>query len=101
MSKNSFNDREDADWLEVSQRWLEVNKQLNALKEEYAFLKDQLISLAADESCQGGGVRLRKSMRKGMVQYGEIPELKEVDLEKYRKPATISWTLSAADSHLF
>lgn len=62
-------------------------------KEKYQQLEDVhrniLISLCDGQSSQGNGIRVSKTMTKGRVKYDAIPELKEIDLEKYRgKPVT-------------
>jgi len=54
-------------------------------------IRKQLIALAADENCRGNGIRLQKTVTKGRVEYGDIPELKGVNLDPYRKEQTISW----------
>ncbi|MCH9614015.1 MAG: hypothetical protein SP1CHLAM54_10240 [Chlamydiia bacterium] len=91
---NSYEERADEEWLEVTERWLKLKEHLDMVKEEEQRLRAELIQLAKDRSCRGGGVRLLRSMRKGTVQYGEIPELKDVDLDKYRKPTAVSWNLA-------
>lgn len=40
-----------------------------------------------------GNLRLSEVERKGAIQYDEIPELTQVDLEKYRAAPTKYWTL--------
>jgi len=92
--KPKATEREDQDWIEVSNRWLEISAQIDALKKQQHELKAQLIELSTSQSSVGGGVRLVRCIRKGVVQYAEIPELKEVDLEKYRKASTEVWMLS-------
>lgn len=42
---------------------------------------------------KGCGVQVYKATRKGSVQYGKIPELKDVDLEKYRGKDSEYWTV--------
>lgn len=38
-------------------------------------------------------ISFRKSERKGSIQYDKIPELKNIDLEKYRKEPSEVWTV--------
>lgn len=44
--------------------------------------------IARDRNIQGFGTKVTRYFRKGSVDYKGIPELKGVDLEAYRKPAT-------------
>lgn len=46
----------------------------------------EIESLAGEDSVQGFGLKLTRYWRKGNVDYSQIPALKEIDLEKYRKP---------------
>jgi putative phage-type endonuclease len=51
------------------------------------------------EACKGqssicDGLKISKFPRRGAVQYGNIPELKGVQLDDYRKPTTDQWRLS-------
>lgn len=39
------------------------------------------------------GIKIIQVERKGNVDYAKIPELKSVDLERYRKPSSTSWTI--------
>ncbi len=65
-------------------------KVLEELKDSY---KKELINLCGDDSCSGNGIKVLKKMVKGRVDYEKIPELSNVDFDKYRKPASFSWTI--------
>ncbi|MCF7852713.1 MAG: hypothetical protein K9M07_05695 [Simkaniaceae bacterium] len=90
-----YTEKDDPDWLIVSAKWVEVTAQLNELKALQQQLKDHLITLSGNESSCGGGVRLLRSERKGAVRYRDIPELEGVDLDSYRNPSMITWTLKS------
>lgn len=45
----------------------------------------------------GGGIRLQKVCSRGRVNYDIIPELKLVDLEKYRHEGGDSWRVTFED----
>lgn len=50
------------------------------------------------EKCQGetsiiGNLKITKSYRKGYIDYDAIPELQNVDIEKYRKPSKETWSI--------
>lgn len=89
--------REDPEWAEVSKNWLEVNQKMKVLEKEEKALREVLIQMAGVQNVTGGGVRLTRSFRKGSIQYGEIPELKNIDLEKYRKEPMEIWTLVSSE----
>lgn len=94
LKDRDFVNRQDGDWIEASQKWLEAQKRLGELENEEKSLRELLIRMAGSQSCKGGGVRLTRSMRKGVVQYAQIPELQDIDLEKYRKGPSEIWRLS-------
>ena len=41
-----------------------------------------------------------KKVSKGRVDYGDIPELKDVHLNKYRKDPITSWTILGFRTHV-
>jgi YqaJ-like viral recombinase domain len=93
LSERDFVHREDAVWKETSQKWLSIHSQLEALKSEEKKLREALIQMAGTQNVTGGGIKLSRSLRKGSVQYSQIPELQKVDLEKYRKEPLEIWRL--------
>ena len=96
-AKTPYAQREDQQWVDVSKKWLELHRQMKALESEEKSLREALIQMAGVENVTGGGVRITRSMRKGSIQYRQIPELQNVDLEKYRKEPTEIWTLLPSD----
>ena len=55
--------------------------------------KDKLIEMTNNKNSYGSGICLTKTTRKGAIDYSSIPEIKEIDLEKYRKPSCEFWTV--------
>lgn len=56
--------------------------------------KKLLLEIAGDDCIEGFGLKLTKFWRKGSIDYKKIPELKNIDLEKYRKEASESIRIS-------
>lgn len=81
------------DWIDVSAKWLDVRTQIERLEKEEQNYRETLITMANQADAQGGGIRLRKTTRQGNVDYSKIPELKGIDVEKYRKPETTSFRI--------
>jgi putative phage-type endonuclease len=86
--------RNDEKWMDLAQRYRIIARQLKELEEEEALLRKTLIEEAKDASTSGCGVRLVKYKRVGTIDYKEIPALKDVDLEPFRKSATIQWKIT-------
>jgi len=77
----------DPNWSTAAQRYLLVRKRLDQLSGEEQVLRNTLLGLSDAKRAFGAGLELIRSSRKGAVDYGTIPELRAVDLERYRKPA--------------
>jgi putative phage-type endonuclease len=92
-SENDYTPRDDELWKLHAIRLLSIDQQIKQLMQEREIEKNALISLCGESNCRGAGISLSKVKRAGNVDYALIPELKNVDLEPYRKPATISWRI--------
>lgn len=88
LETDDFEIRTDSDWAETSERWMASKKRLEQAQEEEALLKDKLLKLAGRSNARGAGISVCQVTRKGPIDYSAIPELKGLDLEKYRKPET-------------
>ena len=74
--------REDEEWMQLAKEWIEISK-IEERKEE---IRKRLIAMSGQLNTMGGGIKLSKIPRKGNVDYKSIPEIQNIDLEKYRKP---------------
>lgn len=94
MTNKDFVTREDLLWkTQVSKyRFAKHQMEIERLKMEEA--KDALVNLAGSSATKGAGLVCSKLLRRGNVDYNSIPELKQVDLEKYRKPKIEYWRIS-------
>lgn len=93
LSKKDYWVREDPKWAVQVEVWKDANDALKAAKEKEKVARDALIELADGKNSEGSGVKILKVVRKGSVNYGAIPELEGVDLEKFRKSPIESWRL--------
>lgn len=92
-SLNDYVERNDPLWEQYALRWKSVTECIKKLEEEEQELRKQLIQLAGQSNSKGAGVSLCQVQRKGNIDYANIPELKMIDLEAYRKPVTSCWRL--------
>lgn len=88
---------ENSDWQLYSKQYQEIDFTIKKLEQHKESLRKQLIGLCEDQNCSGNGIKIMKTTMKGRISYDEIPELKEVDLEKHRKPSTISWKILCSE----
>jgi len=92
--ESDYVERNDYEWIDTAYRWKEVTKQIKALEKEEQMLRDSLIRLGGESNCRGAGISLCQIHRQGNIDYKQIAELNGVDLEKYRKPDSISWRIT-------
>ncbi len=93
-NEEDFMYRTDDIWVECSKRWKIITRSIKELQEEEEELRKQLIFLSSENNVKGNGISLCKVSRKGNVDYSKIPELKNIDLEKYRKESSSSWRIT-------
>lgn len=85
---------QDPLWQDLAYEWIS----LKPIVKRYDEIRDKLIELSDGHNSRGNGVRLTYGMSKGAIDYKAIPELKNVNLEAYRKPAILKKYLSEVKS---
>ena len=95
LSERDYAMKDDANWNDAANEWLELSRYIDSLIEKKENLRDQLITLADGHSSKGSGIRVTRSMSKGLINYKNIPELFGVDLEAYRGSPNEKWTVAA------
>ena len=94
MTEKDYKDMTDnLSWSQCAKEFHEVSSALVVLEEKKDYLRKRLIELCEDQSCKGSGVKVLKIFSKGRVDYDAIPEIKTVDIEKYRKASSSSWKI--------
>lgn len=87
-------DATDQDWVEVEgdkpivrlvEKWKAMKMQIDAGEKQLDIIKQEILNLKpAHPKVRISGLNITLTERKGNVNYAKIPELKNVDLEKYR-----------------
>lgn len=90
---NDLKRMDSSEWREASNEWKQAKLQLQIAEEKEKKYRQQLIDLSEDDNCEGFGVKLLKVLRRGTIDYSRIEELKNLDLNKYRKQPTTSWRI--------
>lgn len=85
---------DDEEWVQLARKWGNVTEQLALFEKKEKEYRAALITRAAGRNAIGCGVCLTKIVRKGSVDYKQVPELIGVDLDKYRKEPCESWRLT-------
>lgn len=81
---------DDLLWKHYAEEWKSVTSAIKELELKEEDLRKQLIFLSGQSNSKGAGISLCHIIRKGNVDYSKIPELNGLDLDKYRKPESIS-----------
>ena len=94
-SENDYVEKDDPLWEQAASEWRAITNQIKKLEEQEEYLRKQLILLSGESNAKGAGISLCQVSRKGNVDYAKIPELKNVDLDKYRKSSINSWRITS------
>jgi putative phage-type endonuclease len=94
LTDRDYIEKKDNYWLSLTDGYRSYSRQIKEMEEKQKSIREKLISESNGQSSIGGGIRVIKSMRKGLVDYRKIDVLKGIDLEKYRKPASEVWTIN-------
>lgn len=71
----------------------EVDAAIKALEEKKNERRKKIIERCGDQSSICQGKKIIKMIMKGRIDYEKIPEIKNIDLGKYRKDATTIWKI--------
>ena len=84
--------RTDAEWIAASQMYLEAAAEADRAKERAEAARQELLALT-DKPAAGYGVQVIRSERKGGVDYSRLFREEEIDVEPYRKPGSVVWSV--------
>lgn len=94
LTSKDYITRYDDEWSLAADDWKSLNIQRKALEEKEEEARQLLIKLSENRNCKGAGVSACKVVRKGSIVYSDVPELRDVDLEKHRNKPTESWRIA-------
>ena len=77
------------EWEMLVDEW----NMITDLEERKKEIKAKMVEMTGGKSAEGYGLKLQQVTQKGSVDYSLIPELRGVDLEKYRKQPTTFWRI--------
>lgn len=92
-----MNMEDNLEWSEYAKMYKETDAAIKVLEEKKDYLRKKLIEICGDQNCSGKGLKIMKTSVKGRVCYDEIPEIKDIDLDKYRKQTTTCWKIFVED----
>jgi putative phage-type endonuclease len=80
--------RDDDIWLELAEEWNDLQEKLRCLQDREKELRSSFGVMADGRNCHGGGIKVTKVIRKGVIDYASIPGMNLIDVEKYRRKPT-------------
>ena len=81
-------------WSTIADEYKKIDEKIKDLEGEKIALRQALVNMCEDQSCLGEGIKVMKMVSKGRVDYDRVPELKGIDLDKYRKEPAASWKIT-------
>lgn len=97
MSEKDVLQKHNASWIDKAVKAKYLLEYKKNVEEQLDDLRKELIEEADGQTCQGCGIKLTLIKKKGNIDYAKIPELEQIDLEKYRKHGTSIWRLTECD----
>jgi hypothetical protein len=94
LEEDNCIEREDEEWVDAAMQWRKINASIKDLEKMEKECRQQLIAMAGHQNISGGGIKICKHIRKSAIDYGVIPELMGIDLDKYRKADIEYWKIS-------
>jgi len=85
LSEKDYQERNDEIWQQTAQKWLSLSSQIKSLEKEEQDVRKILENMSGQSNTKGAGISVSKIIRRGNIDYSSIPELHEINLEKYRK----------------
>ena len=78
-------------WRINAEHYKKICEEIKILEEVKENYRKQLLQLCKDQNCVGEGIKVMKTVMRGRIAYDEIPQIKDIDLDAYRKGSTTSW----------
>lgn len=94
---SDYNEKDDEYWLTLRDQWNWLQTRKSLMNEEEESLREKIVSACDGENSRGFGMKANKIVKKGSINYQAIPELKDVDFEKYRKEGSEYWKITLED----
>lgn len=85
---------DDDEFKKLEEIYVELDQNLKKIEIEKEAIRKLIIESAGNHNIRGSKIKVSKSFPKGVVDYKSIPELFDVDLEKYRKPGSVRYTIN-------
>ena len=99
MTEKDYIQRNDLHFLSLCEQYKAARMEMKKWQEKEKLLREELIQEVGGCNSIANGIKLTKSIRKGLVNYSIIPELGEVNLDMYRSDPVISWKITMGEHY--
>lgn len=89
--------RQDETWETVANELYQTKLKIKQLAEKEKAMLDVLKKLSDNKPSMSANYKFDSYVRMGNVDYSLIPELQNVELGIYRKPASLCWKLDRVE----
>ena len=96
LSKRDTAERSDPAWQMAAGLYVEAKRKADEAAESLDRARERLVGLASHASESGHGVTVTRFFKQGNVEYKKIPELKVVDLDRYRAAGRVEVRVTVA-----
>ena len=86
----------EPEWHSYATEYRKLCEQIKTLEDMKESYRQEILKKCGDQSCTGHGIKVIKTILPGRIAYHEIPEIKDINIEKYRKNPTTSWRILTA-----
>lgn len=80
--------RDDAEWKSAANAYKAAKEALRFAQDSAQAARKTLIGLASHPRVAGAGIALSRYWQDGRIDYAAVPELKGIELDRYRAPKT-------------
>lgn len=94
QTNRDFVIRDDQEIVEAADKWKHFKEQSDYYSAQEKLYRDNLISKCEGKSTEVSSIKISKLIKRGNIDYTIIPELKGVELEKYRKNTIDYWRIA-------
>lgn len=88
---------EDEELAFDSQLYVDCDSAIKSLEKIKSLIRERILDRMAHTNIICGRLSVRRSYRKGNIDYSKVPDLRGVDLEEYRKKGSTSYTFKVSD----
>jgi len=94
LCERDYQIREDDEWKKLARQYTECQKLHSEIEKDMESIKKELIKISKGKNSKGSGITFSSCVKKGSIDYKKIPEIRDLNLEIYRKPPTQYYRIS-------